>query len=82
MSVILKKDQKVGNVIAGLGEGFTEENFISSFKEMYPKDWNRIEKTYQHHLRKAKPGQKIPMPNPRQYLVNALKVWQGKFEKT
>ncbi|GBF07782.1 hypothetical protein DAERI_170041 [Deinococcus aerius] len=75
MAVILKKNEKVGEVIASLPEGFTEDQFIEKFAAIYPKDWERIEKSYREHMAKAKPGKKQPMPKPEQYLKNALKVF-------
>ena len=78
MAVITRKDEKVKSVVESLGKGFSENNFIQKFKEMYEKDWKKIGANYNKHLRKAKTGKPIPMPNPEQYLINALKVWSKK----
>ena len=78
MSVILKKDEKIGVIISLLTEGYKVQEFIDKFIETYPKDWRKIEMTYSNHLRKTKPGKKIPMPKPEQYLKNALNVWTKK----
>lgn len=75
MAVILKKDEKVGNVANSLPDGFTVEEFIGKFIELYQKDYAKIEKTYQQHIKDLKQGKKQPMPNPKQYLTNALNVW-------
>lgn len=77
MSVILKKDAKVGVVVGSLNEGYTKEAFISKFKELYPSDWTKLEKEYGKYLRKHKPGKIIPMPKPEQYILNALHVWKN-----
>lgn len=75
MAVIAKKDEKVAEVVAQLQPEFSPEEFIGKFKQLFPKEWTKIERAYSDHLRKAKPGQKIPMPKPEQYLINALNVW-------
>lgn len=81
MAVILKKDEKIQNVIDNLENDYSEKEFIEKFKELYQTDWDKIVKNYNQHLRKAKPGKPIPMPEPNQYLINALNVWQKKTDK-
>lgn len=78
MAVIIKKDEKLSDVANALGDSFSSDEFLVKFKELYPKDWARIEKNYRDHERKTKPGKTHPMPEPIQYLKNALKVWQNK----
>ncbi len=78
MTVIIKKDEKIEKTFSSLQKGFTFEVFIEKFKELYPKDWAKIEKTYWDHVRDTKPGKKISMPEPDQYLKNALNVWTKK----
>lgn len=75
MTVILKKDEKVASVAAELPDGFSQEDFATKFKEMYPKDWERIQKAYRDHERKTKPGKTHPMPAPEQYLKNCYNTW-------
>ncbi len=77
-SVFTKKDEKIADVVSQLSVGFTEDDFISQFQKQYPDDWEKIGKRYQKHLRKNKPGKKIPMPKPKKYMINALKSWQNK----
>ena len=77
-SVFTKKDQKIADIISRLPAEYSEDDFIKEFQEIYPKDWEKIEVRYQKHLRNHKPGKKIPMPEPRKYLSNALKVWINK----
>ena len=78
MAVILKKDEKVEHVVGLLKEGFTADEFVTKFKEAYPKDWSKAEREFLKHERKTKPGKSHPCPNPKQYLINALNVWRKK----
>ncbi len=75
MSVILKKDEKIKTTIDLLPENFKIQEFIDKFKEIYPKDWKKLELTYTDHVKNTKPGKAIPMPKPEQYLKNAVNVW-------
>jgi len=77
-SVIVKKDEKIAEVASSLPPCFTDEQFISSFIETFPKDWARINKVYEDHERRTKSGKTHPMPHPKQYLINALKTWRNK----
>lgn len=42
MSVILKKDEKIENVISTLEEGYSFQMFMEKFIETYPSDWKKI----------------------------------------
>lgn len=75
MTVIAKKNEKVAEVVAGLAEGFTFEVFLDAFKTRYPKDWAKVEREFEKYERKTKPGKTHPMPNPTQYMKNALSVY-------
>jgi hypothetical protein len=75
MAVIIKKDEKIKATIQTLPNNFSQQDFVEKFKELYPKDWTKLEKTYADHIRHAKPGKPVPMPKPEQYLKNALNVW-------
>ena len=75
MAVILKKEEKIEATINDLQEGFSPDEFVEKFKELYPSDWFKIEKSYHKHERDTKSGKYHPMPNPNQYLKNALNVW-------
>lgn len=72
MAVITKKIEKVTAVVEALPSGFSQDDFIEKFKEMHPKDWERIQKNYRDHERKTKPGKTHPMPTPEQYLKNCF----------
>lgn len=78
MAVIAKKEEKISATANELGGCPEPDEFIEKFKELYPKDWARIEKNYRDHERKAKPGKSHPMPEPNQYIKNALSVWLKK----
>ncbi|WP_125782798.1 hypothetical protein [Pseudoalteromonas rubra] len=78
MAVITKKDEKIESVVCELGEGYSIDDFVNKFQELYPKDWSKVEREYAKHERKTKPGKAHPMPEPVQYLKNALNVWQKK----
>lgn len=78
MATITKKDEKVEAAVSALYENFTQDEFIEKFIELYPKDWEKIEKSYRKHERDTKPGKTHPMPEPRQYLKNALNTWGSK----
>ena len=69
---------KIENVVGELNEGYSFDDFINKFQELYPKDWSKIEREHAKHERKTKPGKTHPMPEPIQYLKNALNVWNKK----
>jgi hypothetical protein len=75
MTVITKKDEKISATASALKESFSPEEFVEKFKELHPKDWEKIEKNYRKHERDTKPGKSHPMPEPSQYIKNALNVW-------
>jgi len=75
MAVITKKDEKITAAVEQLGGSRSPEDFVEKFKELYPKDWVKIGKSYHDHERKTKPGKSHPMPEPNQYLKNAFSVW-------
>jgi hypothetical protein len=68
--IILKKEEKLRTVAAALPTGFSGQDFVAKFKEMYPKDWNNIVRRYEQHQRLTKPGKGHPMPEPTKYLLN------------
>ena len=72
-ALVVKKEEKVDAVFAALGETIDEASFIEKFKEMYPKDWGRIQAKYTEEERKTKPGKTHPMPHPDDYMKNMYK---------
>ena len=78
MAVFTKKEEKISTVVNELADGFSSDDFVAKFKELYPKDWAKVEKNYSDHERKTKPGKSHPMPEPTQYIKNSLNVWLKK----
>lgn len=78
MTVITKIDEKIAATVGVLGEDFSPDEFVAKFKELHPKDWERIERSFHKHERDTKPGKSHPMPEPSQYIKNALHVWASK----
>ncbi len=74
MTVIVKKAEKVQATCEALQPGFSYEQFLEKFKELYPKEWVKVVREYEKHERKTKPGKSHPMPHPEQYMRNALNV--------
>lgn len=74
MSIIAKKAEKVAEVVAGMPAGFTFEQFLAAFQGRFPKDWAKVVREFDKHERKTKPGKSHPMPEPMQYMRNALNV--------
>ena len=77
MAVILRKDEKVQSVVEALPVGYTQDEFVDKFIATYPTDWVIIKQAYRDHERRTRPGNVNPMPEPRQYLLNALNVWRN-----
>jgi hypothetical protein len=75
MSVIAKKAKKVTEVVGELQDGFTFEQFLAAFQTKFPKDWAKVVREFEKHERKTKPGKSHPMPEPTQYMRNALNVY-------
>lgn len=74
MAVISKKEEKIKATCESLQPGFTFEEFLEAFKTLCPKDWDKVGREYAKHERKTKPGKSHPMPEPVQYMKNALNV--------
>jgi hypothetical protein len=73
--VVLKKGEKLRAVGAALPSGASAEDFAAKFRELYPKDWDNIVSRYKTHERLTKPGKSHPMPEPKKYLLNMVKVF-------
>lgn len=78
LQVMLKMTEKIAATAAALGENFSPDDFVEKFKELHPKDWEKIERSFRKHERDTKPGKSHPMPEPSQYIKNALHVWASK----
>ena len=79
MAVITKKDEKVTLVMEAMIDKDSIQEFKDKFKEMYPEDWNKINKAYIKEERNTKSGKTHPMPHPEKYLENAFKVAKNKI---
>lgn len=75
MSVILKVDEKVKHIIGLLPQGYKEEEFVSKFKQIYPKDYNKCMAKFLKEERKTKPGKSHPMQHPNQHIKAALRSY-------
>ncbi|PBP77563.1 hypothetical protein CCL19_00680 [Pseudomonas syringae] len=74
MSVIVKKAEKIRATVESLETGFSFEQFLAAFQVQYPKEWEKVQREYAKHERKTESGQNHPMPEPVQYMRNALNV--------
>lgn len=81
MSVILKKNEKIGAIVEKLPDNYSFEDFLAMFKSTYPQDWLKINRSYEEHESKTKPNKSHPMPEPTQYLRNALNVYKNSLSK-
>ena len=80
-AVVVKKEEKVAAVFAALGDSVSESSFIETFKEMYPKDWDRIKAKFRQEEAHSKPGKSHPMPEPDVYMKNMYKTAMAKRGK-
>ncbi|MDD3173368.1 MAG: hypothetical protein PHF63_06880 [Herbinix sp.] len=78
MAVIAHKEEKVAKVFEIYGKDISEDEFKSAFIKEYPKEWEKINKTYAKEERNTKPGKNHPMPEPDTYLHNTYKVYKSK----
>lgn len=72
MSVISKVDEKVAHVINMLSENYTEEEFLSCFKTIYPNDYEKCMRKFIKEERNTKPGKSHPMQHPDHHIKAAL----------
>lgn len=77
-SVIQKKEEKVTSVFEAMLDKASLEEFKIKFKEMYPRDWDRIVSRYKEHERRDIKQKGHPMPEPEQYLKNMYNVYKGR----
>ena len=79
-AVIIKKDEKLRHIFQIIGENATLDEFKSIFKKIYLKDWERIQKKYDEHV-KLNRGKRIPMPAPEKYLEMTYNNYKNKCKK-
>ena len=53
-------------------------DFYERFKELFPKDWERIKKKYNKEEQETKEGKRHPMPHPTQYVKNLYNTYRTK----
>ena len=68
--IMQKRKEKAQEIFDQLGSTCTFEEFYEKFKELYPKDWERIKTKYNKEEEKTKEGKTHPMPHPTQYVKN------------
>ena len=81
MSVIFKVDEKVRNVIDALPKEYSNDMFLEAFKNTYPKDYQKCWRVYRKEERMSK-GKPHPMQHPDKYIINALKSYLSRNNKT
>ena len=67
-SFIRHKKEKIKKVFEILGSDCTEENFISTFKSIYPDDWQKVQDVWLYEEQCTPPGKRHPMPHPDVYM--------------
>jgi len=80
--VFLKKKEKLAAVAAALPNAPTEAQVVAKFKEMFPEDWLKIRQRYAQHERAIKPGKNHPMPEPGKYLLNLIRSFMRRTDKS
>src|SRR5208337_628024 len=71
-AVVPAKEKKFDEILLHLPETFTIEEAAARFKQMFPEDWDRIEKRFSQHEHLAKPGKGHPMPPPKKWFSNTF----------
>jgi len=77
-AVVVKKEEKVAAVFAAMDNLDDMQEFKDKFKEMFEKDWHRINSVYQKEERADIKHKGHPMPHPEKYLENMYKVARSK----
>lgn len=79
-AVVVKKEEKVHNVLSKMKDISSIDEFKALFKAMYPKEWMNICKVYQAEKAKDTKHKGTPMPHPEKYLENMYKVGLKKYQ--
>lgn len=80
--LISRKKDKVAAVFAELGTEADEENFIATFKQMYPKDWILINERWQLEEDSTPPGKKHSMQHPDVYMKEMYRNHKQRLRKS
>ena len=78
-SVLPKKEEKMKAVFEAMEDKADFNDFQTTFKKLYPADWERIIKRYNEHERRDTKGKGHPMPPPEKYLSNMYKTYYSKW---
>lgn len=81
MSVILKVDEKVANVISLLPANYSDKEFLDKFIETYPRDYQKCWDRFNEEEAHTKPGKRHPMQHPDKHIKNALKSYLSRKTK-
>ena len=81
MSIISKVDEKVKNIISLLSNSYTEEEFLSEFKMIYPEDYKKCMAKFLKEERKTKPGKTHPMQHPDHHIKSALRSYLSRNQQ-
>lgn len=81
MSVIIKVDEKVRNIISLLPQNYSQKEFLEKFIATYPADYRKCWNKYMIEELKTKPGKSHPMQHPDKHIVNALKSFLSRNSK-
>ena len=81
MSIISKVDEKVKHVISLLSDSYTEEEFLSKFKKIYPDDYKKCMDKFLKEERNTKPGKSHPMQHPDHHIKAALRSYLSRIEQ-
>lgn len=79
--IFLKKDEKVLDVVSQLSPGYSEQEFVAKFQQVYPTEWGKVVVRWQAHERLTPPGKSHPMARPEQYMINTLKAVMRRQKK-
>ena len=81
MSVIINVDDKVEYVLSQLEGSYSEDEFLTKFKETYPNDYQKCWKRFLSEEKKTKSGKPHPMQHPDKHIKNALKSYLSRKTK-
>lgn len=81
MSVILKVDEKVQNIISILPDNYSEKDFLEKFIATYPADYKKCWNRFLKEERQTKDGKSHPMQHPDKHIINALKSYLSRKSK-
>lgn len=79
-AVIVKKEIKIQETFSSLKNPNDFNEFFEAFKNLYPKEWLRVNEKYEEHQKLTKLGKGHPMPKPEQYMQNAFNHGLKKFK--